>query len=183
MSKHDKLLAQIESEWPTHIARGLGELVRNNLRETIYAAAFWQFYCDYTIISPPAFGANAESDVADGSDRWLAVADWKWDVLKSVIDGMTPLYLRLSDALSGAPDAEWDAVIDAHYELIPRVARSVTRSAQARTGSFADIALPGNFLVFATDIEADASVCNRLVRASIDEAVLPTLDGILWPED
>jgi hypothetical protein len=142
-SKRDHLLREIESQWPTHIRRGLGELIRDHPKEQFYVAAFWQFYCDYTVIHPPAFGANAESAARQGA-RWIP-SEWKWDVLNTVIDGIMPLYLQLSDELKEAPEAEWDQVIAAHYELIPRVARSVTIAIQDRAGPFRDLSLPKGF--------------------------------------
>jgi hypothetical protein len=179
--KREDLLREIESQWPSHIRRGLGELVRDHPSEQIYVAAFWQFYCDYTVIHPPAFGANAESAADDGT-RWQP-AEWKWDVLRSVIDGIMPVYLELSEALNGATEGEWEEVIAAHYQLVPRVARVVTKAARERSGVFGDLELPKDFFVFAWDFEADAKTSNRLVRASVDAAVLPLLGEIIWPED
>jgi hypothetical protein len=187
MDTQQQLLQEIESEWPAHIRHGLTELIRRNPHEQFYAAAFWIFYCDYTKITPPTFGVNAESMLEDEavdetSNRWQP-AEWYWDVLQSVSDGMAPFYQRLSEAMAGASDAEWQAVIAANEELIGRVARLVTKAVRSRSGDFRDLALPDNFVVFAVDVREDASTYNRLLRLSVDEAILATLDGILAPED
>jgi len=126
MDKYRPLLQEIESQWPIHIHRGIAELVRLHPNEVFYAGAFWIFYCDYTVISAPTFGVNAEGTLEDESDRW-APAEWRWDVVKSVLDGMEPFYERLSAALAGASDGEWEAVMAANEQLIGRVCRSVTQ--------------------------------------------------------
>jgi hypothetical protein len=186
MDKHRPLLQEIESQWPIHIHRGLAELVRLHPGEVFYAGAFWIFYCDYTKISAPTFGVNAESMLegeapGEPSIRW-SPAEWHWDVLKSVCDGMEPFYQRLSAALAGASDAEWQAVMAANEELIGRVSRSVTESVRGKSGAFADLPLPDNFLIFAADVREGATTFNRQLRLSIDEALLPSL-GILAPEE
>jgi hypothetical protein len=181
MGKREQLLQEIESQWPTHVRRGIEELARRHPTERIYAAAFWQFYCDHTVISPPAFGANAESALAGERGRryrW-SPNHWRWDLLSTVVDGMMPLYNQLSDVLDGAPDAAWEAVVAAHDESIARVARSVTRAVRTRSGLFRDVALPESFVAFAVDVPADVERSKRLLRASIDEEVLPTLEGIM----
>jgi hypothetical protein len=61
MDTQEHFLQEIESQWPAHIRHGLAELIRRNPDEQFYAAAFWLFYCDYTVIAPPTFGANTES--------------------------------------------------------------------------------------------------------------------------
>lgn len=187
MDKQQQLLREIELQWPAHIRRALAELIRRHPGEQFYAAAFWIFYCDYTKISPPTFGMNAESMLEDEavdetSNRWQP-AEWYWDVLQPVNDGMEPFYQQLSEAMAGASEAEWQAVIAANEELIGRVARLVTTAVRSRSGEFSDLALPDDFLVFAVDVREDASTYNRLLRLSVDEAILPTLDGILAPEE
>lgn len=187
MDKYQHLLQEIESQWPVHIRHGLAELVRLHPREVFYGGAFWILYCDYTIISAPTFGVNAESALegeapGEPSCRWLP-AEWRWDVLKTVCDGMEPLYQRLSAALAGASDAEWEAVMAANEELIGRVSRSVTRAARSHSGEFRDLTLPDTFLVFAADVREDATTYNRLLRLSVDEATLSTLNDILAPEE
>lgn len=181
MDKYRPLLKEIELQWPVHIHRGLSELVRQHPDEVFYAGAFWILYCDYTIISAPTFGVNAESTVKDESDRW-APAEWRWDVLQAVLDGMEPYYKRLSASLAGASDADWEAVMAANEQLIGRVSRLVTQAGRSRSGEFADMALPENFLVFAADVREDAEAYNRQLRLSVDEAILPRL-GILAPEE
>jgi hypothetical protein len=96
---------------------------------------------------------------------------------------MKPFYQRLSEAMVGASDAEWEAVMAANEELIGRVARLVTKAVRCRSGEFRDLALPDNFLVFAVDVREVASTYNRLLRLSVDETIVPTLDGILTPDE
>lgn len=187
MHNQRNLLQEIESEWPTCIHRGLAELVGFHPDERFYAAAFWLFYCDYTVVAPPTFGANAESVLesqaaGEPSNRWQP-GEWRWDVIQTVYDEMEPLYQRLSETLVGASEAEWQAVITEHEELIGRVARRVTAAVRTRSAEFCELALPHNFLVFAVNVLEDASTYNRLLRLSVDEDILPTLDGILLPEE
>jgi len=181
MDKYRPLLQEIESQWPIHIHRGLAELVRQHPGEVFYAGAFWILYCDYTNIATPTFGVNAESTLEDEGDRW-APAEWRWDVVKTVNDEMEPFYEKLSAALAGAPNEEWEAVMAANEELIGRVSRAVTKSARSKSGAFGDLPLPNNFLVFAGDVREDAATYNRQLRLSVDEALLPTL-GMLAPEE
>ena len=122
-----------------------------------------------------------DEEPGEYSDRW-APAEWHWDVLKTVRDGMEPLYEKLSASLAGASREEWDAVIAANEELIGRVSRSVTHSVRSRSGEFADLPLPDNFLVFARDVREDAATYNRQLRLSVDEAILSTL-GLVVPEE
>jgi hypothetical protein len=186
MDKYRPLLQEIESQWPIYIHRGLAELVRLHPDEVFYAGAFWIFYCDYTVISAPTFGVNAESMVEDEvpgetSYRW-APAEWGWSVVKTVCDGMEPFYEKLSAALAGASHDEWKAVMAANEELIGRVSRSVTQSVRSKSGKFTDLPLPDNFHVFAKDVREDAATYNRQLRLSVDEALLPTL-GLLASEE
>ncbi len=180
MDRHRALLNQIESQWPIEIHRGLADLLRQNPGETFYAGAFWILYCDYTVISAPIFGVNAESMLTDEGVRW-APAEWHWDVLKPVCEAMEPYYERLSASLAGAPHSEWQAVMTANEELVGRVSRSVTHAARSRSGDFADLALPDNFLVFAGDVREDGQTFNRQLRLSVEADELSTL-GMVVPE-
>ena len=188
MSEQDRLLADIESQWPRQLRRGLSELIKRHPDEQFYAGAFWLFYCDHTVIHPPTFGVNAESmlegEVAGAEQSWrYQPAEWHWSVLKSVGDAMMPLYLRLSEAMRGESEAAWRAVIDANEQLIGRVAQQVTTAIRHRTGEFQRLALPETFVVFAVDVREDAAQYNRLLRLSVNAGILATLPGILVPED
>ena len=182
IDKYRRLLEEIESQWPTHIRRGFTELIRSHPNEVFYAAAFWMFYCDYTVIAAPTFGVNAESKVTDSPDDRWAPAEWGWDVVQSVQDGMEPFYEQLSSALAGAPDAEWEAVMAANEKLIGRVAQLVTEWVKNRSGEFADFPLPKDFLVFAGDVREDAATFNRQLRLSVKSNTLLKL-GLLAAEE
>lgn len=181
MDNPTALLHRIESEWPIQIHYGLAELIRLHPDAVFYAGSFWMLYCDYTVIAAPTFAVNAEGTLDDEQLRWYP-PDWRWDVLDSVCNAMEPLYAELSRALAGASKAEWNAVMTANEVLIGRVSRHITHSVRSRTGAFADLALPANFVLFAGDIREDSATYNRQVRLSVEQPLLDEL-GLLAPED
>jgi hypothetical protein len=155
--------------------------------EEIYAAAFWLFYADYTVIFPPALAANAKSAVSVRSDKsgttWStqwSPAEWKWNVLDAACNALTPLYETLSEELHGATDAEWEHVLETHEEIIAGVARAITSNARNREGDFRDITVSEKFVVAVLEDQRGDSEYNRLVRASITPEILPELEGILF---
>ena len=176
MNDHHQLLQDIESQWPVQIRRGLAALSRSFPNEVFYVGAFWMLYCDYTVISAPTFGVNSKSEAAaKPDDRW-APAEWKWDVVQDIHDAMEPLYEKLSKAMEGAPDAEWEAVMAANEQLIGRVSRLVTDAARNKGGDVSGLPLSDDFLVFAGDVREDAETFNRQLRLSVDADVLSKLD-------
>jgi hypothetical protein len=186
MNEQQTLLHQIELQWPVQIRGAIGDLIHRNPGEQFYAAAFWMFYCDHIVIHPPTFGMNAESvleeeDPDQASNRWNP-AEWRWNVVDAVHTGMLPIYLQLSRSMHGQLNAAWQALISAHENLIGRVTRSVTQAIRNRTGDFRDLILPEKFLIFAVDVREGDGNYNRLLRLSVDEAVLGKFDGILLPE-
>jgi len=179
-------LDDIKTRWLQEAPRAIADVIRAHPREEIYAAAFHLFYADYTVIHAPSLAANAESAVALHSNnsgitystRWMP-PEWRWDVLESASEALNPLYGKQSQALQGAADDEWESVIDAHDDMIADVARTITAAARARQGDFRDMVVSTNFVVAILEGQRETSEYNRLVRTSIDPAILPGLEGIL----
>ena len=189
MSPREELrmrLDDIKTRWLEEASRTIAQLIRAFPKEGIYAAAFHLFHADYSKILSPALAANAESAVVVHSDktgaawstRW-APPEWRWDVLDAASDALTPDYEKLSQALQGVGDAEWAKLIEMHDGVIADVARTITATARNRDGEFRDIAVSKDFVVAILEGQRETSEYNRLVRASIDPAILLNLEGIL----
>jgi hypothetical protein len=95
---------------------------------------------------------------------------------------MTPLYKRLSAGLEGAHDSEWEKILNMHDDMMARVARSLTVAARSRKGKFHDLLVSSDFVVAVLEGQREPCEYNRLVRASVDLNILPTLDDILYEE-
>jgi len=178
-------LDQIEAAWLLESSRAIAEVVRSNSAESFYCAAFWLFYCDYSQILTPALGMHSESFVTfhedDGcrwSDRWVP-AEWHWPVLDRACDPMKPAYARLSKSMEGASRAEWESLIDAHDQMIARVARSLTAMSEGGTTEFVDIPIAKYFMVAAIDDQRDKHEYNKLVRLSVGPDRLQQTEGLI----
>ena len=178
-------LPDIEKAWLEHAATAICQIIADHPNESFYAGAFWHFYCDYTAILPPALALNAESHVVthdDGeawSKKWVP-AEWQWPVLDKACDPLKPVYANLSDSMTTASDSEWDALIQAHDQLIANVSRVLTSQIHSKAGPFREIPFRNTFLVAAIDDQRDTDAYNALVRQSVDPTRLANTEDLLW---
>jgi len=177
----------IETGWMQEAGRALAALVRAHPQERIYAAAFHIFCADDLQILPPALAANAESAVIlnkngfTWSTRW-APPGWRWDVLETASDAMRPLYAELSQRFYSASVTAWEKALTLHDDTMARVARKLTAAVRNRHGEFQEVDAPRDFVVAILEGQRRTGEYNRLVRASVDPAILRELHGILIPE-
>jgi hypothetical protein len=178
----DDILVEIEERWVQVAPRSIANVIRAHPDEQFYAAGFWLFYFDYSVINPPSLATNSEARIAhyeDGENtRWVS-ADWKWSVITDTFDKLFPLYNRLSAELEGAADADWDQLCTVHENAIARVARKLTADAQQGAGHFAGLSLTNDFVVAILDGSESSETYNRLVRASVAPELIDKLEGIL----
>ena len=173
--RYDDALREVESFWSTLLPSVIERHVALHADEQIYAAAFWLFYLDFRVIYAPAFAFNAESAVRQKGDercswstRWVP-AEWKWSVVNEVAEASKAIYSTLSEAMTGATDAEWKALEVAHDRVIARVARRLNETAGE------------GFVVVALEDRDGEGRYEELIRWSVSEDRLATLKGILDP--
>lgn len=185
------LLENIENAWYQQASRGISEMMQRFPDEQFYAAAFHLFYADYTVFGAPALGMNSESAVVfhpanstsgiihePWDTRWVA-PEWRWPVLDSVCTEINPLYQALSESLQGASRAEWEKLFRQHEDLLANVARRITAEARTQNGNFQGIHVSKDFVLAILEGQDSFEEYNRLVRLSVDPAILPTLEGII----
>jgi hypothetical protein len=175
------LLAKIESAWTATAVATILEMCRSHPAERFYAAGFWLFYVDYTVVGVPCVAMNTEAHVAVHSEtpsvRWTP-PNWQFDVINPAIRAMQPLYDALSLALEGKDDPIWDDLVEAHYAAMARVCRRVTELIHSGCGEFAGLPVTKDFVVGIFE-ERDGEY-ERLVRASITPERLTVLPQPLW---
>jgi hypothetical protein len=185
---HMSILRQIEEKWFDAVSITIGSLTESFSHEQFYAGAFWLCYVDYTMFGVPCFAMNTGShlaatngDAQDNGTRW-SPPNWQFDVIDETVETMSPHYNELSRSLAGKSEADWDAAIEEHFQVLARVCRRLTRATRARAGMFARINLPTDFVVGVFEEREGEPVFSRLVRASVEPNVLSGLPFPTWTE-
>lgn len=175
MDAIDKSLADIEAEWEQVAANAIAESIASNPSEDLYAAGFWLFYCDYTVIHPPCFALNTKSHLAKAQDkkyhRW-SPPNWKFDVVDGTTDAMMPSYVPLHGDHS---DETWPLIIERHKLMISNVCRSLTWNAKEGAGRFQGISLNPKFVVGIFEGQNGPEEYEELVELSVDYELVEEL--------
>ena len=172
------LLKEIETRWQTVASESIVRIVSAQSDKEFYAAAFWLFYVDYTVIHPPCFAMNHEAHVAGnpyGEEIRWSPPNWQFDVIDGSTDVMMPIYTSLSDELAGADDNVWDAIIEEHKQCMARVSLRITSDVLNRIPPFHGLNLPPTFICGIFDEREGEEECNRLAALSIDPVAFTKL--------
>lgn len=177
MTDVENLISAIESQWEEVAAKTIAQIMAAFPDDQFYAAGFWLFYCDYTVIHPPCFGANTEASLAESGEdakyhRWTP-PNWRFDTIGGLSDKMMPLYEPLCEEHE---DDVWQKIMEDHKQSIARVCRRVTQQARSGAGPFAEVAVPANFVVGIFEEQDGDEEYDRLAIMSIEKSVLADLD-------
>lgn len=173
-------LSEIEAQWESVAANTIATMMAEKPGEDFYAAAFWLFALDGQHISPPAFAINSESGVTEpdsyGEDNRWNPADWRQSVIMTAHDAMTPAYLVLSEQLQGEDWSVWEDVAEAQKQAIARVCRNLTAAVRSEKPPFDSAQVNPDFVVGIIDGRDSEEELQRLVRLSIDPAIIESLN-------
>ena len=170
MSAIESLLSEIEDQWADVAAKAIVEKVTSEPALQFYAAGFWMFYADFTVLDPPNLSMNSESYLAadkyGDSNRWIP-PNLQYDVIQSATDAMYPRYEQPSKELAGGDEDVWEQTMDEHKQEIARVCRRVTADARAGQGEFAGVSVVPNFVLGIFEEQDGEFEYDRLVELSI----------------
>lgn len=96
----------------------LNSLNALEIAEDIYSCGFWLFYCDYTVIHPPCFGYNTSYE--HNEHKWNP-AEWEVDVHDGVYNALSPFYEKISHAMNGAHDDDWNNLVEYQWDFYSKI--------------------------------------------------------------
>ncbi len=182
LHRDDTGLHEIEKAWFESAAAAVVEHVKAHPEERFYAGSIWLCYVDYTMFGTPCFALNTESHIAEaGSDLRWSPADWRFSCIDSTVGAMQPLYSSLSRHLAGRSEAYWDLTIKEHFACLAQVCRRITNHARTRSGVFASINLPEDFVVGIFEFRENDPLFTQLITDSIAPEILAKLSDPVWP--
>ena len=117
---------RILKAWEQDAERIIVDKVEAWAPETVYCAAFWLFYFDYTVINCPCFALNTVEAAADAPEYAWHAPDFKDDG-SAPTEQMEALYADLSKALEGEPEDVWDDVEEALRVGLAQLCRRLTK--------------------------------------------------------
>lgn len=168
-------LREIEENWLSVVSSAVERMLTDHPEERFYAAGFWCFYCDYSVLLPPAFAMNSTSQLRDQDDpdavRWHP-PEWKFDV----VDGTSEAMIDCYQTLHGDHSREvWDKLIADHDLMISNVCLALTSRAFQRSGVFDNPSLHKNFLFGIFESIHGPDEYDRLLELSVDHELLNRL--------
>ncbi len=177
----DSMLNGIESAWFEAASKAIVAHVKAHPNERFYAGSIWLCYCDYTMFGTPCFALNTESQVAEmGSDWRWSPADWRFSCIDSTVEAMQPLYSAFTKELAGRNKAYWNMTMKEHFAILARVCHRLTHEARSRSGVFASIHLPADFVVGIFEFRESEPLFTKLIIDSIAPEILAKLPHPVW---
>ena len=140
--------------------------VAANAGERFYGGAFWLLYGDYTKISAPVFGLNAES--SNQEYRWHP-PNWRWSPIDTVSEHLKPLYAPLGSLQ--IEERAFEALWEEHIDVLARVSRLVTHVVRAQRLAAPGAAFTPEFFVGIVDF-GQGDVAIDYLRRSVAEEII-----------
>ena len=140
---------------------------------TVYAAAFWLFYGDYSQIGQPCFAVGDEEHLVETGDpliRW-SPPDWRVSCWSNEVDPES------SQSVYGQLDGEhreelWDWIYAEHLAAVCRVCHRLTETIR-RDPAFG---VAAQFVVAILEVREGDAFFERYVRRSVSPANLVAID-------
>jgi len=174
MEWFEEPLKRIEEEWD-RVAPGLiAAQLKAHPTKQFYAAAFWLFYCDYTMLGCPCLAMDSEENFASAEpkyDRWTP-PNWKFDVVDTP-DALSDMY----DLFEGEHDDDvWEEIMEGHKQAIARVCLSVTAKARRGVDEFEGLPMHPRFVVGIFEEREGGEEYVRLAELSVAPEIIGELD-------
>ena len=174
-----ELLKKIEAKWIGLAGQAIVDYQKAKPDSKVYAAAFWLLYLDYTMIGVPCFAMNRESHetARDKELRWCS-PDWECDVHDETADEMESLYSELSESMEDEDDEQWQALEEAHRQVLCRVCQTVTDAYHAGNSPFDTIDAHPDFILLILEGQESRKVFRDLVKKSTSPLRLKNAGGM-----
>ena len=172
------ILEEIENKAEDVISQNL----TLDLGSPIYGAAFWLFYFDYTIISPPQLSVNtirslSASSSQCGSLKW-SPAEWPQTPQCDLFETeLSPIYSKLTASLNDEPASVWDKAFNKQLQIYSSLSKKITQ--QAGNGEFKNWSVTKDFITACIEEREDEPFYTNLLKSSVEDHDFLRQEGLI----